>query len=113
MKTTHAIKITRAVGIGGVMCVAGQIVEVSDSAAKELIRRGRGVLAAANDEEFRDDEGDDNDGGDGDNQVDLSKMNKAQLLEYAATAGIADVDDSNTKAQIIAAIEAATAAKAA
>lgn len=39
--------------------------------------------------------------------VDLSSMTKAQLLEYAAEHGVYGVSDSMTKAEIIAAIEAA------
>ena len=39
--------------------------------------------------------------------VDLSSMTKAQLIAYAAENGIEGVSDSMTKAEIIAAIEAA------
>lgn len=37
--------------------------------------------------------------------VDLSKMTKAQLLEYAADAGIGGISGSMKKAEIIEAIE--------
>jgi hypothetical protein len=49
MKTV-AIKLTSAIGINGDLYRAGSIVEVSDEAAKNLLHRGKGELATAEDE---------------------------------------------------------------
>lgn len=98
MNKVH-IKLTSAIGIGGLIYRAGSIVEVSDDAAKNLLHRGKGVLATAEDEGSGEEE-----------QLDLSKLNKAQLLEAAKAAGV-DVPDTATKADIIAAMEAAAKAE--
>lgn len=45
-----AIKLTSAIGISGVMYRAGSIVEVSEDAGKQLLNRGKGVLATAEDQ---------------------------------------------------------------
>lgn len=49
MKQVH-IKLTSAIGIGGILYRAGSIVEVSEDAAKNLMHRGKGELATADDE---------------------------------------------------------------
>lgn len=100
---TAILKLTSAIAIAGVICKAGDIVEVPEQAAKNLLHRGKAVLATADDEGGGSDEGDDKR-----DAPDLSKLNKAQLLEAAAAAGVTDVTDQNTKAEILAAIEAAT-----
>jgi hypothetical protein len=99
-----AIKLTSAIGIGGILYRAGSVIEVSDEAAKDLLRRGKGELATAADEEEYEEGGDD--------FPDLSKMSKAKLLEIAASGGLTDITDANTKAEIIAAIEAAVQERA-
>lgn len=46
-----AIKLTSAIGISGVIYRAGSIIEVSDEAAKDLLRRGKGELATEDDQD--------------------------------------------------------------
>lgn len=98
---TYKLKLTSAMVIAGGVVRAGASVDVDEVTAKDFLRRGKAELvskpAASHQEEHQ---------GDQDNEVDLSRMNKAQLVEVAAGLGIEGADDL-TKAEIIAAIEAA------
>jgi hypothetical protein len=99
--------ITSAVGIGGEIARAGAIVEVTDGEAKDMLNRGKARLATA--EDGVDVSAASNEGagaaGDADDQIDLTTLTKAQLLERATEAGIADADRMN-KAALLAALEA-------
>lgn len=94
MKTV-TLKLASAIAIDGDVVRAGSLVEVDEALAINLLNRGKATLATAEDGvEFG-----------AEDDTDLSRLNKAQLLEHAKANGV-DVDDSLTKAQIIAAIEA-------
>lgn len=90
---SFVLKLSSAIALDGDVVRAGSLVEVDEPTAKNLLHRGKATLATAED------------GADDEDGVDLSKLNKAQLLEHAAANGV-EADDSLTKAQIIAAIEA-------
>ncbi|MEC8887358.1 MAG: Rho termination factor N-terminal domain-containing protein [Pseudomonadota bacterium] len=85
------IKLTSAVVIEGVICKAGQQVEVAQDLAKDLLNRGRGTLLE--------------DASDESDEIDLSKMTKAQLVEVALEYEIENPDALN-KADLIDAISA-------
>ena len=108
--------ITAAVVISGTIAPAGSIVEVTEGEAKDLLARGKARLATAEDGvdlnavSSAGQEGGGAAGG-GEEQVALSKLNKAQLVEAAKALGVISVGEANTKAEIIAAIEAAKAAQ--
>lgn len=95
------LKVVSAIVVDGIVARAGQLIEVSEAEARNLLHRGKCELAAADDDAPAG-------GGDDDALVNLSKLNKAQLLEMAAELAL-EVSDKNTKAEIIAAIEAAQA----
>lgn len=95
---SYVLKLTSAIVVDGGIVKAGQLVELSEAEAKNLLSRGKAVLATAADGY----EGHDDDESSG---VDLSKLNKAQLQDIAKGHEIA-FEDSTTKAQLIAAIEA-------
>lgn len=86
------LKLTSAIAISGAIAKAGEVVEVTELEAKNLLSRGKGVL---HDEQHAD-EGD----------FDLSKKTKDQLLEIADQLEIDGAAKMN-KAQLIEAIEAA------
>jgi hypothetical protein len=96
MGKSFVLKLTSAIAVDGEVVAAGGLVEVDEPTAKNLLHRGKAVLATA--EDGVEDDGDD---------PDLSKLNKAQLVALAAELGVITVGDSNTKAEILAAIEAA------
>lgn len=98
MKTV-TLKLASAIAIDGDVVKRGSLVEVDEALAINLLNRGKAELAT------------DEDGVD-DDDADLSKLNKAQLVELAAELGVITVGDGNTKAEIVAAIEAAKADQA-
>lgn len=89
--STVLIALTSAVAIDGEICVAGSQVEVDQDLAKDLLNRGRGTLVEVSDEHGSDT---------GAEEIDLTKLNKAQLVELAVEYGI-ESPDSFTKAQLI------------
>lgn len=86
------LKLTSAIVIAGAIAKAGEVVEVTELEAKNLLARGKGVL---NDEQPADEV-----------DLDLSKKTKDQLLEIADNLEIEGAAKMN-KAQLIEAIEAA------
>ena len=104
MATKPNIKIllSSAVVIAGVIHKKDDEVVVEHSLAQDLLRRGRCTLA--------DVVVDDVSTTDQDDDIDLTKLTKAQLLEQAA-AYKAEVTDSMTKAELIEAIVAAAEAE--
>lgn len=91
--STVILKITSAIAVKGVVVRPGQLIEMTNAEAINLLQRGKAELATEADEVKED------------APVDLSKLSKAQLVEAAAALGI-DLKDSDTKAAIISAIEA-------
>lgn len=89
--STVLIALTSAVAIDGEICVAGSQVEVDQDLAKDLLNRGRGTLVEVSDEYGSNTEAE---------EIDLTKLNKAQLVELAVEYGI-ESPDSFTKAQLI------------
>ena len=92
----YTLKLTSAIVVDGDIIRAGNLVELSEPEAKNLLSRGKAVLATA-DDGF---EGEDETSG-----VNLSKLNKTQLQEIATGHGI-EFEKSTTVAKLIAAIEA-------
>lgn len=90
------IALTSAVVINGVIRVADDEVEVDQDLAKDLLARGRGVLVEATDETQTADE-----------EIDLAKMTKAQLVEFALNEYGIELDASFTKDALIEAIQVA------
>lgn len=86
------IKLTSAIAIAGAIAKAGEVVEVTELEAKNLLARGKGELHG----EQPVDEAD----------LDITKMTKDQLLEIADQMEIEGAAKMN-KAQLIEAIEAA------
>lgn len=86
------LKLTSAIVIAGAIAKAGEVVEVTELEAKNLLARGKGEL---NDEQPADEV-----------DLDLSKKTKDQLLEIADNLEIEGAAKMN-KAQLIEAIEAA------
>lgn len=86
------LKLTSAIAIGGAVARAGEVVEVTELEAKNLLSRGKGVL---HDEQPAHED-----------DLDIKKMTKDQLLAHAEGLEL-EVDDKMTKAQLIEAIEAA------
>lgn len=70
------LKLTSAIAIDGEVLTKDTLVEVEEALAKNLLHRGKAVLATSDDGV---DEGDD---------VDLSKLKKDQLLPLAEELGI-------------------------
>jgi hypothetical protein len=99
MSKSIYLRLTSAIAIDGGICRAGSIVEVSELEAKNLLHRGKAVLATEEDGVPVADEGDLN--------PDFSKMKKAELLQFCEANDI-QADDGMTKDEILAAIEAAT-----
>lgn len=100
MSKSIYLKLTSAIGIDGNVCRAGSIVEVSELEAKNLLSRGKAVLATEADGVPVPGEAEDL-------LPDFSKMNKAELLQFCAANDI-QADEGMTKAEILAAIEAVT-----
>lgn len=96
---SYILKLTSAVAIDGQIARAGSLVELDEATAKNLLHRGKAVLATEED-------GVEQPGEDDAEAAELSKMNKAQLLEFCAQHGI-QAADGMTKAQILEAITAA------
>jgi len=91
---TYELKLTSAMVIEGGVVRAGTRVRLDEATAKDFLRRGKAELVSAPAD-------------DGDDQgVDLSRMNKSQLLEVAEQMGV-EASDDMTKAQIIEAISGA------
>lgn len=93
----YVLKLTSAIVVDGEIIRAGNLVELSEAEAKNLLGRGKAVLATAADG-FENEDGESS-------GVDLSKLKKAQLQEIAKGHEI-EFDDKTTVAQLIAAIEA-------
>lgn len=89
----YELKLTSAMVIAGSVVRAGTRVMLDEPTAKDFLRRGKAELVATPVAE--DHAGD---------FVDIRRMNKTELLEYAGTLGV-KVNEELTKAQIIAAIE--------
>ncbi|BBF76061.1 hypothetical protein [Acinetobacter ursingii] len=92
---TIVIALTTAVVISGEIHKAGDQIEVDEALAKDLLNRGRGTLVEADHEDNQDIE------------IDLAKMTKAQLLEFAQHEYELELDASLTKEKLIEAIQAA------
>lgn len=99
MSKSIFLVLTSAIAIDGGICRKDSLVEVSEMEAKNLLARGKARLATADDGAPVDDSSDE--------LPDLSRFNKAQLLQFAAANEI-EADEGMTKAQILEAIEAAT-----
>lgn len=91
MSKTVLLKLTSAITIGGEIAKRGDVIEVSEVEAKNLLSRGKAEL---NEEQQLDDE-----------SLDITKMNKDQLVSLADQMEIEGADKM-TKAQLIEAIEA-------
>lgn len=100
---TYELKLTRAMVIQGGVVRAGTKVSLDEPTAKDFLRRGKAELISAPANDDRDD---------CDQGVDLSRLNKTQLVDLAGQLGIEGAGDL-TKAQLVAAIEAAGADQAA
>lgn len=50
MTKTATVKLTSAIGVQGVMYRAGTVMDIPEDAAKDLLRRGKAVVATAEDE---------------------------------------------------------------
>lgn len=95
---TVALVLTCAVVVDGQVMTKGAKVELSDDLAENLCRRGKAELASAA-----------ADAGDkpppaGEQAPDLASFTKAELLEKAAKLGV-EVNEKDTKAQILAALQ--------
>lgn len=98
-RKTYEIKLSAAVVFAGAIARANSTIIVDEATAKDLLRRGKGTVVGGHDDQA--DTGNDND-------MDLSRLNKAQLVEVAQQLGV-PIADSMTKAEIVAEIEAAAA----
>lgn len=92
MSGTYVLKLTSAIAISGEVMKAGSLVEVSELEAKNLLSRGKAVMH--DEQPARDDD------------VEITKMNKDQLIAIAEQMEIEGADKM-TKAQLIESIEAA------
>lgn len=99
-KITVVIALTSAVAINGEICVAGTEVEVDQDLAKDLLARGRGVLVEEADSTQA-----------ADDEIDLAKMTKAQLVEFALHEYEIELDASLNKDALIEAIQTAAEAE--
>lgn len=90
------IKLTSAIAIAGAIAKAGEVVEVTELEAKNLLARGKGVLHGEQPAHEAD--------------LDIEKMTKDQLLEIADQMEIEGAAKMN-KAQLIEAIQAADETK--
>lgn len=98
MAKTFVLKLTSAIVIDGVVCRAGELVEVGELEAKNFLSRGKAELATVED-------GIEGEQGNPEADDELMKKTKAELLVIAAEKG-AEAADGMTKAQIVAAINA-------
>lgn len=89
----YELKLTSAMVIDAKVVRAGTRVHLDEHTAKDFLRRGKAELIGATPGEP-----------DETPPVDLGRMNKAQLLEHAAEAGV-EANDDMTKAQILEAIQ--------
>lgn len=94
MSKTYLLLLTSALVIDGVICTAGETVEVSEAEAKNFLHRGKATLAEAADDEPEDQDDD------------LMKLTKDELFALAKEAGV-ETTDRMVKAEIVAAINAA------
>lgn len=101
MSKSIFLVLASAIAIDGGICRAGSVVEVSELEAKNFLSRGKARLATAADGVETEAAGVDGE------KPDVSRMNKAQLLEFCAANEI-EIEDGMTKAQILVAIEEAT-----
>lgn len=99
------LKLTSAIAMDGSIAKAGELIEVEMNVAKNLLHRGKAVVATEADGAPTADEADDE--GEGEGEGGLGRMNKAQLVELAKAKGIEPGD--MTKAELKAAIEQAEA----
>lgn len=98
----YEIKLTSALVIDGRVVRAGTKIAADEATAKDFLRRGKAELVSAPEApEVGDDDVE---------QVDLSNLNKDQLVDVAEQLGVEGVGKM-TKAEIIAAIEAANEAE--
>lgn len=81
MGKSFVLKLTSAIAVDGEVVAAGGLVEVDEPTAKNLLHRGKAVLATAED------------GVDDDDDTDLSKLKKPQLVELADSLGIEGAAD--------------------
>lgn len=81
MGKSFVLKLTSAIAVDGEVVAAGGLVEVDEPTAKNLLHRGKAVLATAED------------GVDDDDDTDLSKLKKPQLVELATGLGIEGAAD--------------------
>jgi hypothetical protein len=95
---SYVLKLTSAIVVDGEIVRAGSLVELPEPEAKNLLSRGKAVLATSADGYNGGDDDDETSG------VGLSRLNKTQLQEIAKGHGI-EFEDSTTKAQLIAAIK--------
>lgn len=96
LSKSFVLKLTSAIAVDGDVMRAGSLVEVDEATARNLLHRGKAELAT---------ESDGGELGQG-KEVDLSRLNKAQLLAHAASVNV-EVSEAMSKAEIQAAIEAA------
>ena len=83
------VELTSAVVVNGEIATAGEVIEVTEKAARNLMRRGKAVLA---DEQPVD-------------ESELSELTVAEFRDLADDAGITGYSDMR-KAELIAALEA-------
>jgi len=98
---TYELKLTSAMVIEGGVVRAGTRVRLDEATAKDFLRRGKAELVsepAKPTEQHQDD--------DQEQDINLDRLNKAQLLEVADQMGV-EASDDMTKAQIIEAINGA------
>lgn len=91
---TYLLLLTSALAIDGVICKAGEQVEVSEAEAKNFLHRGKATLVEIEGEEIEDQD------------EDLMKLTKDELFALAKEAGV-ETNDRMVKADIVAAINAA------
>lgn len=93
---TYTLKLTSAMVIAGGVVRAGTTVELDQATAKDFLRRGKAELISAPAEAEQPAQDD--------AEVDLSKLNKAQLVEVAEQLNIEGAAGM-TKAELLEAIE--------
>lgn len=96
---TIVVELTSALAIDGVICKAGEVVEVSELEAKNFLHRGKAKF-------FEPEDGTDEAAAEDDADDDLMKLTKDELNALAKEAGV-ETTDRMVKAEIIAALKAA------
>jgi hypothetical protein len=91
---TFLLLLTSALVIDGVICKAGETVEVSETEAKNFLFRGKATLVESDEEPNEDQD------------EDLMKLTKDELFALAKEAGV-ETNDRMVKAEIVAALSAA------